>query len=281
MRGREIASVAAIMPAMLAGCGFSDTNHEASLPSLRPTATAIDTSAQPSAPAVESLPVDAQQEEDSLVEATPTLLSMSHVREHSQIELDGMEGKVMRAECSGVSLRRVEVPYIDMNGVQREGSIDVASTIAEDVAEIFDALYEMQFPIHSVTPLEELTREKIPFDRAQLLDDISMAANNTSSFNCRASVGPDGKPTGRLSDHAHAKAIDINPVQNPFVVHAADVMPPAGKDFISPEATSSPGVIRRESEIGAQVIKLFADRGWQWGGDFTNTKDFQHFYYRK
>lgn len=98
-------------------------------------------------------------------------------------------------------------------------------------------------------------------------DHRSMNADNTSAFNCREVAG---RP-GVWSRHAYGRAIDINPVENPYV-SGSHVSPPAGR----PYARRTP---HRRGMIGPRsvVVRSFAGVGWEWGGFWAGTKDFQHF----
>ncbi len=94
-----------------------------------------------------------------------------------------------------------------------------------------------------------------------------MAADNTSAFNCRRAVG---SATGSWSSHAYGLAIDVNPVENPYVL-GSRVLPPAGRRFLDRDR-ARPGVATPRSV----VVKSFASRGWAWGGRWS-TPDYQHF----
>ena len=91
-------------------------------------------------------------------------------------------------------------------------------------------------------------------------DDRSMAADNTSAYNCRRVAGSD-----RWSDHAYGAAIDINPVENPYL-HDGSVRPAAGRP--SRGSTGRPGRPCRPVSIraGDVVVRAFAEIGWEWGG---------------
>ena len=105
----------------------------------------------------------------------------------------------------------------------------------------------------------------------QLVDDFggddaaSMAANNTSAFNCRTVAG-----SARWSEHAYGTAIDINPVQNPYVAGSA-VDPPAGSEYLD-RANVRPGMM----VSGGVGVNVFRFVGWGWGGDWSSAKDYQH-----
>jgi hypothetical protein len=96
-------------------------------------------------------------------------------------------------------------------------------------------------------------------------DDASMAADNTSGFNCRYVAG-----TTRWSAHAYGLAIDVNTVENPYLV-AGSVLPPAGTAFLD-RAVHRPGM----AVPGGDLVTAFASVGWQWGGRWASP-DYQHF----
>ena len=77
------------------------------------------------------------------------------------------------------------------------------------------------------------------------------------------------------SKHAYGAAIDLNPVQNPYL-RPGRVDPPAGRRFTdvdrARDGVPAPGVVRR----GDVVVRAFAEIGWEWGGDFAQP-DYQHF----
>ena len=98
-------------------------------------------------------------------------------------------------------------------------------------------------------------------------DAASMAANNTSAFNCR---GIDGRP-GAWSEHSYGWAIDVNPVQNPWV-RGSQVDPPSGAPYVD-RTLQTPGMVHADDG----VVQAFRSIGWAWGGYFRNAKDYQHF----
>jgi hypothetical protein len=93
-----------------------------------------------------------------------------------------------------------------------------------------------------------------------------MEANNTSAFNCRFVSG-----TTRWSQHAYGRAIDINPVRNPYV----------DGSYVSPTA-GAPYADRMKHRIGMihagdKVVRAFADENWKWGGYWSPYQDYMHF----
>ena len=164
-----------------------------------------------------------------------------------------------RAGCP-VALDQLTLLRIDhygYDGQLHRGELVVASVLAEEVLSIFADLFRLRFPIEKLRPIEDY----------QGSDDASMQDNNTSAFNCREVAG---KP-GVLSRHAFGRAIDINPLVNPYVTPAG-VFPPAGARYLR-EKIPGKGILR----AGHPVIRVFTRRGWRWGGDFRTSKDYQHF----
>ena len=158
-------------------------------------------------------------------------------------------------------LRRVSLSYVGFDGAPRTGVLVVHRDVAREVVEVFEALYDARFPIAQMRVVDAYEGD----------DNASMAANNTSAYNCRTVAG-----TTTYSDHAFGRAIDINPVQNPYVLSGGGVQPPSGRRFVavdrSPGAATAPGVIGADGV----VARAFARAGWSWGGDYTDP-DFQHF----
>ncbi|MCP4382431.1 MAG: M15 family metallopeptidase [Hyphomicrobiales bacterium] len=154
----------------------------------------------------------------------------------------------------------LSVPFRDFQGKEGVGELIVAKDVADEVAGVFVDIFESrQFRIESM----ELVNR---FDG----DDVaSMAANNTSAFNCRLTTGGSS-----LSAHATGTAIDINPVQNPYV-KGETTLPPAGQSFDEEGERSGDGM--GVVVAGDVVTDAFAKRGWTWGGDWTSLKDYQHF----
>jgi D-alanyl-D-alanine carboxypeptidase len=156
---------------------------------------------------------------------------------------------------SPAQLRRLEVSYWGFDRKRRVGSIVVRDTAARNVLSVFRKLYAARYPIRRLRLVEAYKGS----------DDASMAADNTSGFNCRYVSG-----TGRWSQHAYGLAIDINPVENPFV-HGGRVEPPAGRRYLDRTRARRGMVV-----AGDVVVRAFAAIGWRWGGRWS-TPDYQHF----
>ena len=148
------------------------------------------------------------------------------------------------------------LPYVDFDGGERMGELVVARAVAEPVVEVFERLFAARFPIATMQRIDAFGAD----------DGRSMDANNCSGFNFRVIAGTD-----RLSQHALGLAIDINPVQNPWV--KGDVVwPEEGLAYLD-RSHDHPGVIRRPGPVTAAFDAI----GWEWGGDWDATKDYHHF----
>jgi hypothetical protein len=154
-------------------------------------------------------------------------------------------------------LRSVRLAFWGFDGRRRLGVLVVHHRAAADVLAVFRRLYRARFPI----------RRLVPVSAYRGSDDASMAADNTSGFNCRRAVGG----SGRWSAHAYGFAIDVNPVENPYVL-GRRVLPPAGRRFLD-RTRYRPGM----AVPGGVLVRAFAAAGWQWGGRWRATPDYQHF----
>lgn len=168
-----------------------------------------------------------------------------------------IEGRSWRLGCPVPvdDLALLSVPHWDDDGEIVRGELVVAQSASVDVLAAFGALYDARFPIHQMKRVDAYDAD----DRA------SMAADNTSGFNCRPVAGTD-----RWSEHAYGLAIDINPLQNPYV-SGSRVSPPEGAKYAD-RTVLSPGGIGPDGV----VVRAFADIGWRWGGDWAAAKDYQH-----
>jgi Ca2+-binding RTX toxin-like protein len=110
-------------------------------------------------------------------------------------------------------------------------------------------------------------RRMEPIDRFGGDDHRSMNADNTSAFNCRFVAG-----TSRWSQHAFGRAIDLNPIENPYVTASGFVSPPAGRRYAN-RSRNTAGMVHR----GDATVRAFTRVGWGWGGAWHGTRDYQHF----
>ena len=158
-------------------------------------------------------------------------------------------------------LRYLRMTYVGFDGRAHTGEMVVHEEYAERVAHVFGRLYDVGWPIRRMRLVDEYGGE----------DRRSMAADNTSGFNCRRVAG-----SRSWSAHAFGAAIDLNPVQNPDL-SGPSVTTRAGRRFAgvdrSAEEHAPPGVVTSDGP----VVRAFARIGWVWGGTWTSGKDYQHF----
>jgi hypothetical protein len=154
------------------------------------------------------------------------------------------------------NLRLLRMPYWGFDGEVKRGRMVVRAKQANKTLRVFRRLYAKQFPIRRMRLIDAYDGD----------DDRSMAANNTSAFNCRRVAG-----TNRWSEHAYGRAIDINPVQNPYV-RGSTVEPEAGRRYLNRSHVRRGMAVRP-----GPVVRAFTAVDWQWGGDWSSAKDYQHF----
>ena len=146
--------------------------------------------------------------------------------------------------------------YWGYDGAEKQGELVVHADHAGAIAHVFRGLFESRFPI----------------ERMQLVDTYggddfaSTADNNTAAFNCRPVVGQ----PGNWSEHAYGRAIDVNPLVNPYLGEPR-VNDPRLAPYVD-RSVQAPGMIRP----GDAVVAAFAAVGWTWGGTWS-TPDYQHF----
>lgn len=165
-------------------------------------------------------------------------------------------------------LRQVRVRYLDFEGQEQQGQVIVLDACSEATLKIFHRLYQREFPIHSLRPIQAFEGN----------DSLSMAANNSSAFNFRPIAG-----SAKLSLHAYGTAIDINPVHNPMLDIACGghsscvaVRPAAGAAFAN-RRQDRLNKAPREG-MAEEVLDIFAQEGfYAWGGYWDCPIDYQHF----
>lgn len=157
-------------------------------------------------------------------------------------------------------LRRLEVSFHRPDGAAATGALVVNAEAVDALSTALRGLWDAGYPIERMEPIERFHGD----------DDASMAANNTSAFNCRTIAH-----SAKLSQHAYGLAVDVNPLWNPWVRSgegAARVAPPTGAPWADRSRTD-PGVLH----AGDPAVSAFSAVGWRWGGAWQTTKDYQHF----
>lgn len=153
-------------------------------------------------------------------------------------------------------LRLLRLTYWDFGGRRVFGELVVHASVADGVVKAFKRFYDARYQFRSIRRVEAFGGS----------DARSMDANNTSAFNCRAVTGGTS-----WSEHSYGTAIDINPVQNPYV-SGSTVLPAAGRDWLN---RSYP--VREVIKGNDGWVYTMGVYGWKWGGHWTTKKDYQHF----
>ena len=173
-----------------------------------------------------------------------------------------MQGRSYTAGCTipRSELRYLRLSHFDAEGQEHVGEMVCHRRIAQDVCDIFRALYQARYPVERMQLI----------DRYEADDERSMQANNTSCF-CYRKV----KGQIRLSKHALGLAVDVNPLYNPCVRTIRgrrSVQPANGLPYIDRKAAFSHKISREDV-----AYKYFTQRGFRWGGAWRSLKDYQHF----
>lgn len=149
------------------------------------------------------------------------------------------------------TLTLVTVRYLSFDNYLHQGQIVLHLDLADDVRELFESFIRIGFQIYQVAPVAAYGWN----------DEESMAANNSSAFNYRLILG-----TNRLSNHSFGRALDLNPLQNPYFARDGRVYPEGAVYDLAVSGT-----------VTSEVVALFKGKGWIWGGDWKIPVDYQHF----
>src|SRR5438105_12076593 len=162
-------------------------------------------------------------------------------------------------------LRILSLAYRGFDGRPHTGQLVVNKAAVAPLSEVFRRLYAMHFPIHHMKLSDTYGPARVrPAD-----GDVS------ASFECRqASSSPCNHAantgTGTWSQHAYGEAVDLNPVENPYVGCG-----------MTRDKTALSYVDRsrvRRGMVTPAVVRAFRSVGWGWGGAWTgSTKDYMHF----
>jgi hypothetical protein len=174
-----------------------------------------------------------------------------------------------RARMAGVSwhrgcpvgldqLRLLTVSHWGFDGDVHRGRLVVNRDAAKAMLGAMRVLFRLHYPIRQMRLVDAYGAD----------DHRSMDADNTSAFNCRTVAGS----SGVWSEHAYGRALDLNPLENPYVTESGYVSPPAGAPFAD-RSRRAKGLIHR----GGPVVAAFAAVGWEWGGNWPWPRDYQHF----
>jgi hypothetical protein len=178
-------------------------------------------------------------------------------------------GSELRQRMTGVSwhrgcpvglgeLRLLTVAHWGFDGAVHHGRLVVNRDAAAVMLGAMRSLFRLHYPIRQMRLVDAYGAD----------DHRSMDADNTSAFNCRFVAGSGGV----WSQHAYGRALDLNPLENPYVTESGYVSPSAGAPYAD-RLRRARGLIHR----GGPVVAAFVAAGWEWGGNWAWPKDFQHF----
>jgi hypothetical protein len=156
-------------------------------------------------------------------------------------------------------LRYLRVGFWGFDRRRHVGELVVASSAVPAIRQAFAELYHVRFPIR----------------RMRLVDDYggsdyaSIEADNTSAFNCRPVTGG-----SRFSEHAYGRAIDVNPIENPYVYPDGTTSHKASRPYLN-RARHRRGM----AYPGGALVRAFTAARWGWGGAWRrpSATDYQHF----
>ena len=169
-------------------------------------------------------------------------------------------GKSWHAGCpvGPTQLRALTLTYWGFDARAHTGTLIVATVAVPAMREAWRRMYVARFPVRKVTPVSAYGGD----------DNKSMAADNTSAFNCRYAVANGPK---RWSEHAYGQAVDIDPYENPYTLDGR-VYPPGATTYTHRDDVR-PGMI----VPGSVPVRAFNAVGWGWGGRWSSSPDYQHF----
>jgi len=183
--------------------------------------------------------------------STPSPASQSIIID-SALSFEEAIGSQTVPEAVRANLVLMDVRYYSFDGREHQGQLLIHKDLRREIDEIFIELAKSKFPVAKV----------IPVSNYGFSDELSMEDNNTSAFNYRVIAD-----TTKLSNHALGRAVDINPLLNPYIRNG--IVEPRGAKY----DPNVPGTIVAEGV----VVGAFKKRGWSWGGDWNSLKDYQHF----
>lgn len=173
-----------------------------------------------------------------------------------------MWGKSFKENCTipKSELRHLRLLHKTLDGTTKEGELVCNVKIAQKLLDIFKKLYRAGYSIEKIRLIDEYDGD----------DERSMSDNNSSCFNFRFI-----SHTTTVSKHGSGLAVDINPLYNPYYKMVR------GRPNIEP-ANSAPYLDRSKKfpykiDHNDLAYKLFTEAGFEWGGDWPDCKDWQHF----
>jgi len=183
---------------------------------------------------------------------------------NKQIKQRMIEGKSWRKACpvDVKDLRYIRVKHRNFYRSEKMGEIIVHKDVADDVVDIFRELYNIKYPIRQMRLVSDFRGS----------DWQSIEADNTSAFNCRKATG-----SKKWSKHSYGKAIDINPIENPYIARNGRISHKASLKYRKRVHKNKSFADKAVLLKNDKATKIFEKYGWKWGGDWSGVKDYQHF----
>lgn len=250
LRARPAAAVAACAVVAAAGCASAHAHPPAVAPSSAPA-----TSETPTTPA------PAPSATPTLTAAAPAATTRPAPFRWSSGPVSAAQiGRSWHAGCpvAPAQLRAVSLTYWGFDNTSHVGTLVVNARVVGAIVGAFRRIYAARFPIRQIVPIAAYAGD----------DNKSMAADNTSAFNCRYAVA-NGPKTWSM--HAYGEAVDINTLENPYTLDGR-VYPPAGRPYTDRSDVRRGMIVR-----GSSPVTAFSAVGWGWGGNWSSSPDYQHF----
>jgi len=181
-----------------------------------------------------------------------------------QVEQRMMEGNSYKKGCPLTleDLRYLRIRHKNFRGKEQWGELVVHKEVASEVVKIFEALYHADYPIYQMRLVSDFGGN----------DWRSIEADNTSAFNCRKATG-----SKQWSKHSYGRAIDINPIENPYIARNGHISHKASLAYRKRVHQKDTTEDRALLLYNDKAVKIFKQYGWEWGGDWKGVKDLQHF----
>jgi hypothetical protein len=176
-----------------------------------------------------------------------------------------IRGKSWNRECPTHlrDLRYIRVVHHDFNYIDIVGELIVHKSIANEIVWIFEELYNIGYPIRQMRLVSDFGGN----------DWKSIEADNTSAFNCRKATG-----SKKWSKHAFGRAIDINPLENPYISRKGHISHRVSLKYRKRVHKNNSPMDRAVLLPRDEATLIFKNYGFKWGGDWRYTKDYQHFF---
>jgi len=250
----RVVAAGAVLGVLLTGCNSATKPSPVAAGSPSPIATTPSPPASTIVPTAS--PARATPHRTRTVQHTVAAPFRSSVSTVTAADL----GKSWHSGCpvAPSGLRAVSVTYWGFDHSAHTGTLVVNAAVVSAVTAAFRSIYAARFPIRRMQPIAAYGGD----------DNASMAADNTSAFNCRYAVADGPK---QWSMHAYGEAVDLNTLENPYTLDGR-VYPPAGKPYTD-RSRVRPGMV----VSGSAPVRAFTAVGWGWGGRWSSSPDYQHF----